>query len=102
MFEISLRPRYSWDFSDAQWVENFDADADGKDDQFAYGELDSQTLDPYYTTPALSLPRIEGILPSSRAGRPRSRTREQAQARAWELVPSIPDPSETAEKAYSK
>ena len=44
-FEISLRPRYSWGFSDAQWVENFDANADGEDDQFVYGELDSQTLD---------------------------------------------------------
>ena len=44
-FEISLRPRYSWNFNDAQWVENFDANADGEDDQFVYGELDSQTLD---------------------------------------------------------
>ena len=44
-FEISLRPRYSWNFNDAQWVENFDADADGEDDQFVYGELDSRTLD---------------------------------------------------------
>lgn len=44
-FEISLRPRYSWSFNYAQWVENFDMDADGEDDQFVYGELDSQTLD---------------------------------------------------------
>lgn len=44
-FEISLRPRYSWDFNHAQWVENLDGDADGEDDQFVYGELDSQTLD---------------------------------------------------------
>ena len=44
-FEISLRPRYSWDFNDAQWVENLDANADGEDDLFLYGELDSQTLD---------------------------------------------------------
>ena len=43
-FEISLRPRYSWDFNDAQWVENLDANADGED-EFVYGELDSQTLD---------------------------------------------------------
>lgn len=44
-FEISLRPRYSWDFNDAQWVENLDANADGEDDLFLYGVLDSQTLD---------------------------------------------------------
>lgn len=44
-FEISLRPRYSWDFNDAQWVENLDANADGEDDLFLYGALDSQTLD---------------------------------------------------------
>lgn len=44
-FEISLRPRYSWRFNHAQWVENFDGDDDGDDDQFVYGELDSQTLD---------------------------------------------------------
>lgn len=44
-FEISLRPRYSWDFNHAQWIENFDEDADGADDKFVYGELDSQTLD---------------------------------------------------------
>ena len=43
-FEISLRPRYSWDFNDAQWVENLDANADGED-EFVYGALDSQTLD---------------------------------------------------------
>lgn len=44
-FEISLRPRYSWDFNDAQWVENLDVNADGEDDLFLYGALDSQTLD---------------------------------------------------------
>ena len=44
-FEISLRPRYSWDFNDAQWVENLDENADGEDDLFLYGALDSQTLD---------------------------------------------------------
>ncbi len=44
-FEISLRPRYSWDFNHAQWVENLDEDADGEDDRFVYGELDSRTLD---------------------------------------------------------
>lgn len=44
-FEISLRPRYSWDFNDAQWVENLDENADGEDDLFVYGALDSQTLD---------------------------------------------------------
>ena len=31
----------------------------------------------YYTTPATSLPRIEGILPSLRAGRPQSRIRRE-------------------------
>ena len=44
-FEISLRPRYSWDFNDAQWIENLDVNADGEDDEFVYGTLDSQTLD---------------------------------------------------------
>ena len=36
---------------------------------------------PCYLTPAVNLPRIEGILPSSRAGRPRSRTQRQQQKR---------------------
>ena len=44
-FEISLRPRYSWDYNDAQWIENLDVNADGEDDEFVYGTLDSQTLD---------------------------------------------------------
>ena len=40
----------------------------------------------YYTTPAVNLPGIEGILPSSRAGRPRSRTqREQQKKRTKDL-----------------
>ena len=43
--EISLRPRYSWAFEDAQWVANLDTDADGQDDRFIYGELNNRTLD---------------------------------------------------------
>ena len=58
-FEISLRPRYSWNFNDAQWVENFDVDADGQDDQFVYGALDSQTLDLTTRANMLFSPRLE-------------------------------------------
>jgi len=43
--EIRLRPRYRWEFSNAQWVENLDDDGDGEDDRFVYGELRSKTLD---------------------------------------------------------
>jgi hypothetical protein len=43
--EISVRPRISWNFSDAQWVENFDSDGDGDGDQYVYGKFDSRTLD---------------------------------------------------------
>jgi len=43
--EFSLRPSYSWNYDDAQWVENADTDGDGQDDRYVYGELDSKTLD---------------------------------------------------------
>ena len=43
--EIQLRPRLSWRFSDAQWVENVDDDGDDEDDHFVYAELKSRTLD---------------------------------------------------------
>ena len=43
--EISVRPRVSWDFADAQWVENIDSYGDGEDDQYVYGQFDSRRLD---------------------------------------------------------
>jgi len=43
--EISLRPGYQWHLDDAQWIENFDSDGDGTDDQFVYGRLRGKTLD---------------------------------------------------------
>ena len=41
--EFQLRPRYSWNFDDAQWVTNVDDDDSGTG--VVYGEMDSKTLD---------------------------------------------------------
>lgn len=43
--ELQFQPRYRWNFSDAQWVRNVDADNDGTINHFVYGELNSKTLD---------------------------------------------------------
>ncbi len=43
--ELTWRPGYNRFFNKAQWLENEDADSDGEDDRFVYGELRSRTLD---------------------------------------------------------
>ena len=43
--EIQLRPRLSWQFRDAQWVENVDDDGDDEDDHFVFAQLKSRTAD---------------------------------------------------------
>ncbi|MBT7595419.1 MAG: carbohydrate binding family 9 domain-containing protein [Gemmatimonadetes bacterium] len=48
--EVRLRPSYSWNHADAQWISNVDDDEDGATDHYIYGELGSKTLD--FTTRA--------------------------------------------------
>lgn len=43
--ELRWRPGYEYYFNKAQWLENEDADGNGEDDHFVYGELRSRTLD---------------------------------------------------------
>ena len=43
--ELSLRPRYTWNDDQAQWVANVDDNGDGTQDHFVYGKLESQVFD---------------------------------------------------------
>ncbi len=43
--QVSIKPSYSTRHDDAQWVENMDADGDGEDDRFVFGELDQDVFD---------------------------------------------------------
>ena len=43
--QVSIKPSYSTRHDDAQWVENMDADGDGEDDRFVFGELDQDVFE---------------------------------------------------------
>jgi len=43
--EVNLRPSYSWNFDNAQWIKNIDSDGSGSVDSYIYGQLESKTLD---------------------------------------------------------
>ncbi|MBT5714608.1 hypothetical protein HOI71_26405, partial [Candidatus Poribacteria bacterium] len=43
--QVSIQPSYSTRHDDSQWVENMDADGDGEDDRFVFGELDQDVFD---------------------------------------------------------
>ena len=43
--QVSINPSYSTLHDDSQWVENMDADGDGENDRFVFGELDQDVFD---------------------------------------------------------
>ncbi len=57
---LEIEPGYNYSRSFAQWVENADADGDGEDDRFIFGELESRVFEvglrgDWAFTPGLSL-----------------------------------------------
>jgi len=42
---LNISPRYSWGYSNSQWVKNIDDDGDGIKDHFVFGELQRNVFD---------------------------------------------------------